>query len=265
MSLFDAGRYEDLAGKVAVVTGAAQGIGDGIATRLAAERMRVVLVDRNAFELAQTVDRLGDAGATVQGVVADLSSQADISNVFDEAMAAYETVDVLVNNAADLHRRRLLDEHDELMTIQFDTNIRGPYLCSQKAAGIMRDSGGGSIINISSVGALRAHHRGFPYDVTKGAVNAMTTAMAVDLGEYGIRVNGIGPGVTETWRSDPESEDYQWTAQQIPLRRHGTIADIGAMTAFLASDEASYVTGQVIYVDGGITSQLNPPGSLERH
>lgn len=132
----------------------------------------------------------------------------------------------------------------------------------------MVDSGGGTIVNISSVGAIRAHHRGLPYDLTKGAINAMTRAMAVDLGRYGIRVNAVGPGVTHTYRTDPvaDSESYQRTASRIPLRRHGTPGDIAAAVAFLASDEASYITGQVIYVDGGITAQLSPtgPDALEK-
>jgi 3-oxoacyl-[acyl-carrier protein] reductase len=174
----------------------------------------------------------------------------------------------LVNNAADLHRSRLLDEHAALLELQLATNVRGPYVCSQKAAAIMREGGGGSIIHISSVGAVRAHHRGFPYDVTKGAINAMTLAMAVDLGEYGIRVNAVGPGVTRTYLTEAMTTPAarRATEQGIPLRRSGTVADIGAMVAFLASSEASYVTGQVIYVDGGITAQLSPqgPGALEK-
>ena len=119
-----------------------------------------------------------------------------------------------------------------------------------------------------SVGAVRAHHRGFPYDVTKGAINAMTRAMAIDLGSYGIRVNAVGPGVTHTYRTDAatDAETYRATADRIPLRRYGTVADIASVVAFLASSQAAYVTGQVIYVDGGITAQLSPSGTaaLER-
>ena len=132
----------------------------------------------------------------------------------------------------------------------------------------MREAGGGAIIHISSVGALRAHHRGFPYDVTKGAINAMTMAMAVDLGEYGIRVNAIGPGVTRTYLTEASTTpaDRRATEAGIPLQRSGTVDDIGALVASLSSSEASYITGQVIYVDGGITAQLSPrgPGALEK-
>ncbi len=267
--MHDVARYPDLKGRVALVTGAAKGIGEGIARRLAAEGMRIVAGDLDGDSLKATVEDLAGAGTEIEGVHADLSRDEDIDRFFERAVLRFGTVDVLVNNAADLHRSRLLDEHDELLELQLATNIRGPYVCSQRAAAIMRHTGdGGSIIHISSVGATRAHHRGFPYDVTKGAINAMTLAMAVDLGEYGIRVNAIGPGVTRTYLTEALTTPAarRATEQGIPLRRSGTVADIGAMVAFLASSEASYVTGQVIYVDGGITAQLSPrgPGALEK-
>ena len=256
-------RYPELAGRVAVVTGAAKGIGQGIAVRLAGEGMRLVVADKDAPSLRITAADLRDLGAEVIQVVGDLSETSEIDRMFEETMSAFGTVDLLVNNAADLHRRRLLDDHDELLDSQLATNVRSPYLCSQKAARIMRDAeSGGSIVNISSVGALRAHYRGFPYDVTKGAINALTLAMAIELGEFGIRVNAIGPGVTHTYKTEllTDPETYRTTAGRIPLRRYGTPSDYAAMVAFLASSEADYVTGQVIYVDGGITAQLSPPG-----
>lgn len=257
-------RYADLADQVVVVTGAAKGIGQGIATRLAAEGMRVVAADVDRDALTTTTGALRDRGATVLDVHADVSRPADVDALFASAVDAFETVDALVNNAADLRRKRLLDEHDELLDLQLATNVRGPYRCSQRAAAIMREAGRGSIVNISSVGAQRAHHRGLPYDVTKGAVDAMTLALAVDLGGYGIRVNAIGPGVTHTYRTDryaaSDPSSYQTTAERIPLGRWGTVSDVAAMVAFLISSEASYVTGQIIHVDGGITAQLSPKG-----
>ncbi len=256
----DRARYPELAGKVAVITGAAKGIGRGIAARLIAEGMSVVAADIDGVTLAPTVAALRSAGAEALAFTGDLRDAAVIDRLFRETVERFTTVDVLVNNAADLRRRRLLDEHVDLLDLQLATNIRSPYLCSQRAAAIMRDHGGGSIINISSVGALRAHHRGFPYDVTKGAINTMTLAMAVDLGEYGIRVNAIGPGVTFKGGRPVDEAERRITEERIPLRRSGTVEDIAAMVAFLASPESSYVTGQVIYVDGGITAQLSPPG-----
>jgi 3-oxoacyl-[acyl-carrier protein] reductase len=260
-------RYPELAGKVAVVTGAAKGIGQGIAIRLAGEGMRLVAADVDGEALAATAGALRDCSGEAVEFCADLADTRRIDELFETALTAFGTVDLLVNNAADLERRRLLDEHLELLDVQLATNIRSPYLCSQRAAAIMRSAGGGSIVHISSVGALRAHHRGFPYDVTKGAINAMTLAMAVDLGEYGIRVNAVAPGITHTYRTElTDPATYRATAERVPLRRYGTPLDIGAMVAFLASSDADYVTGQVIYVDGGITAQLSPPGvgALER-
>lgn len=257
-----AARYPELAGGVAVITGGAKGIGRGIATRMVTEGMSVVLADVDTESLSLTANQLRDAGGTVLAFSGDLSHAGEVERLFDETEQRFRSVDLLVNNAADLRRRRLLDDHADVLDLQLATNVRSPYLCSQRAAALMRDQrSGGSIVHISSVGALRAHHRGLPYDVTKGAINAMTLAMAVDLGEYGIRVNAIGPGVTLK-RDDAQRDEEarRTTEERIPLRRSGTVEDIAAMVAFLASPESSYVTGQVIYVDGGITAQLSPPG-----
>jgi 3-oxoacyl-[acyl-carrier protein] reductase len=222
--------------------------------------MSVVVADIDGEALTKTADMLRERGATVLAFQGDLSRLDDIDGMFDETLETFGTVDLLVNNAADLERRRLLDEHGELLDLQLAANIKGPYLCSQRAAAIMRDSGGGNIIHISSVGALRAHHRGFPYDVTKGAINAMTMAMAIDLGEYGVRVNAVAPGWTSTYRTDRylEQPAYRAAIAGIPLQKSGTVFDIAAVVAFLASAEAGYITGQVIYVDGGLTAQLSP-------
>jgi len=254
--------YPELKGQVAVVTGAAQGIGQGIAMRLAREEMRVVLADKDPEELALTTSSLRQLGATVLDFLGDLSQSDAIQQLFEQTLNTFKTVHLLVNNAADIQRRRLLEEHEPLLDHQLATNIRGPYLCSYQAAKWMQANGGGNIIHISSVGALRAHEMGLPYDVTKGAMNAMTRAMAIDLGEYNIRVNAIAPGVTYTYRwPAADHPSVQNVVGRIPLRRFGTVSDIGALAAFLASTEASYITGQIIYVDGGITAQLSPPGS----
>lgn len=254
------GRHPELAGRVAIITGGAKGIGHGIATRFAAEGCRIVLadIDTDALELAAAA--LSDRGAEVLAIPTDVARADQIEQMVTRTVAAFGTVDICVNNAADLHRRRLFDDDLELLDRQLAVNVRGPYLCSRAAASVMAAAGGGSIINISSVGSIRAHVRGLPYDVTKGAVDAMTRAMAIDLGEHGIRVNAIGPGVTHTHRSgsDLDSEWNRAAATRIPIRRVGTVADIGAAAAFLASDDASYITGQVLFVDGGLTAQLDP-------
>lgn len=254
-------RYPELKGRVAVVTGGARGIGLGIVLRLAREGMRVVIGDIDAESLLSSAASLQDLGSPILPVEGDLSQSGDIRNLFEQTQAAFGTVDLLVNNAAELDRTRLLDEHEELLELQLATNVRGPYLCSFHAARIMRDSGCGNIIHISSVGGIRAHWLGFPYDVTKGAIDAMTRAMAIDLAEYNIRVNAIGPGATRTRRTLPDEHPaVQEISGRIPLGRFGLVSEISSVVAFLASSEASYITGQIIYVDGGITAQLSPPG-----
>jgi len=252
-------RYPELKGQVAVVTGGAKGIGQGIVLRLAREGMRVVVADIDEESLASTAASICRLGVDLMAFPGDLS-QADVTRrLFEQTMTEFGGVDLLVNNAADLERRRLLDEHEALLERQLATNIRGPYLCSYHAANIMRARNGGSIVHISSVGAFRAHWNGLPYDVTKGAINAMTWAMAIDLAEYKIRVNAIGPGATRTYRTPPDDDPaVQRVAARIPLGRFGTVAELGSAVAFLASPEASYITGQVIYVDGGVTAQLTP-------
>lgn len=257
------GRYPDLVGQTAIVTGAAKGIGEGIARRLATEGMRLVVADKDRDALNGTLRALREFGATVEEVCADLTRPELVDTLFDFTLRRFGTVDLLVNNAADLQRRHFLDEHRALLDLQLATNVASPYLCSQRAASVMSRNGGGAIVLVSSVGAKRAHQQGLPYDMTKGAINALARALAVDLGPYGIRVNAVGPGVTRTYRWPPEDgEERSRIMTQIPLQRPGTVDDIASAVAFLASGEAKYITGQVIYVDGGITAQLSPPGPL---
>lgn len=254
-------RYPELEGQVAVITGGAKGIGQGIALRLAREGMRVAIADMDEDALSPTTDSLRSLGADVMPFQGDLSQSDVIEDLFSQTTTAYGGVNLLVNNAAELDRKRLLDEHGDLLELQLATNIRGPYLCSIHAAEIMRAANGGNIVHISSIGALRAHWRGFPYDVTKGAINTMTRAMAIDLAEYNIRVNAIGPGATRTYRTPPDDHQLVKTiSERIPLGRFGNIAELSSVVAFLSSSEASYITGQVIYVDGGVTAQLTPRG-----
>lgn len=257
-----AGRYPELSGRTVVISGGARGIGRGIADRFVAEGANVVLCDIDADALDEAISALADIGGSVVGVAGDIGQRADVERLFHTTTDRFGAVDVLVNNAADLRRRSTLDDHEPVMDAQLSTNVIGPYICSQRAAALMADAGGGSIINLSSVGGSRAHHQGLPYDVTKGAIDAMTRAMAIDLGPRHIRVNAIAPGVTNTYRSRAvaPADGGRTMADLIPLRRVGTVSDIAAMAAFLASDESAYVTGQVLFVDGGITAQLSPPG-----
>jgi 3-oxoacyl-[acyl-carrier protein] reductase len=251
-------RYAELGGKVAVVTGSSRGIGRGIAMRLAREGMKVVINARTAEDVERTTAKLVAVGADALAVPADLGRSEGISRLFDETLAAFGSVHVLVNNAANLHRRYLPDVDEVLLDDELSTNIRGPFLCAQRAAEVMRETGSGSIIHISSVGGRQGHWRGLPYDVTKGAIDAMTRTMGIELAPLGVRVNAIAPGATYTRGPVVPDQRNRKAADRIPAGRMGTPLDIGAAVAFLASDDASYIIGQVIYVDGGMTAQLGP-------
>lgn len=255
-------RYPELRGKVAIITGSSRGIGKGIAMRLAREGMAVVINSRTPEIVENTAAELRKLGAEALAGPGDVGCTADVDKLFEKTLQTYGTVDLLVNNAADLRRVGFFDVDASLLDRQLTDNIRGPYMCSYRAAEVMRTAGGGNIIHISSVGGLRAHWRGLPYDVTKGAIDAMTRAMAVELAAYGIRVNAVAPGATRTERTLPQDDPRHLAfAQRVPMGRYGLPLEIGATVAFLASPDASYITAQVIYVDGGLTAQLSPKGA----
>jgi NAD(P)-dependent dehydrogenase (short-subunit alcohol dehydrogenase family) len=261
--LFDAAkaRYPELTGKVAIVTGSSRGIGKGIAIRLAKEGMKVVINGVTPERVQTVTEEVKACGADAVGIIADVGATEGADKLIDGAMQAFGRLDLLVNNAATLKRYTFFDVTETILDENLAANLRGPYLCIQKAAVIMRQQGAGSIVNISSVGGLRAHHRGLPYDMTKGGLDMMTRAFAIDLIQYGIRVNSIAPGAIRTEKTLPEDHpDIMAAAARIPEARFGHVLEVGASVAFLASEESGYMVGQVIYVDGGLTVQLTPPG-----
>jgi NAD(P)-dependent dehydrogenase (short-subunit alcohol dehydrogenase family) len=252
-------RYPELKGKVALVTGSSRGIGRGIAARLALEGMRLVIHGLDSERAAAAAGEMRDLGAEAVWASADVGTSEGVAQLFAETLDAFGRVDLLVNNAADLRRVTFFEVDEALLDHQLAVNIRGPYLLAYKAAESMKAAGGGSIIHISSVGGKQAHWRGLPYDLTKGALDAMTRAMAVELADEGIRVNAVAPGATQTERiTDPEHPRIKAVCRRIPLGRMGLVEEIGAVVAFLASPDAAYITGQVLYVDGGLTAQLSP-------
>ena len=252
-------RYPELRGRVAVVTGSSRGIGKGIAARLAREGMKVVINSRNPADVERTTGELCALGAEALAAPADLSSTAGVDALFDRTLSAYGAIHLLVNNAAIKRREHFFEVSENLLDQHLAANIRGPYLCAHRAAEIMRAGEGGSIVHISSIGGIRAHWRGLPYDVTKGAINAMTQAMAIELAEHGIRVNGIAPGPIITRGAYPPTRPgIEHAVERVPVLRYGHPLDIGAAVAYLASDDASFIIGQMIVVDGGVLAQLTP-------
>ncbi|HUT56618.1 MAG TPA: SDR family NAD(P)-dependent oxidoreductase [Phycisphaerae bacterium] len=254
-------RFGDLAGKVAVVTGASRGIGYHAARLLGRQGMKVVMSSRSADLGEAAAEKVRALGAECVWVTADVSTDDGARAVFDEAIRRFGGVDLLVNSAAWKGGATFLDLDEDLYHRSFEQNLRMVYLMSRLCCRWMADHGGGTIIHISSVGGLRAH-RGTPgYDASKGAIDALTRAMALDLAPHGIRVNAVAPGFTpydEERRS--RSDRVKEFASRIPLGRECTGEEVAAAVAFLASDAAAYITGQVLYVDGGLTAQLAPPG-----
>jgi NAD(P)-dependent dehydrogenase (short-subunit alcohol dehydrogenase family) len=251
-----------LAGKVAVVTGSSRGIGRGIADRLAAEGAHLVVNGRSRETIERVATEIRETGARVIPVVADVGIREDVDRLFAVTVGEYGSIDILVNNAGWANPLSHFIEMDEdLWDSVMRTNLKSVFLCSLRAANLMVDQGrGGSIVNISSFGAVRAHRNQSAYDATKGAIEAFSRAVALDLAPLGIRVNVVGPGAIHTEEHEPEGEEGRITrGQVVPLGRVGYPADVAPAVAFLASDDAAYVTGQVIYVDGGVLAQLRSP------
>jgi NAD(P)-dependent dehydrogenase (short-subunit alcohol dehydrogenase family) len=255
-------RFPDLAGRAAIVTGAGGSIGSGIAAFLGGQGMRLLLTDIRDDGRAAAMGAVEAAGAEAAWATADLATAGGARAVMDAASAWPGGVDLLVNNAAVLHSRSILDLDEPLYRETFEQNARIVYHLSHLVARHQRDRGrGGAIVNVSSVGGLRPHHDRFGYAASKAAVDGMTRSMAIDLARHGIRVNAVAPGATRVSRDDlPEGDPRRprRRTESIPLGRLGRPAEIGAAVAFLASNAAAYITGQVLYVDGGLTAQLTP-------
>jgi 3-oxoacyl-[acyl-carrier protein] reductase len=251
-----------LDGKVAIVTGASRGIGKGIAQRLAQEGAKVAMTARGADPLAAVAQSIQSAGGTVLAIPGDAGLASDVDAMFKEVLDTWGTVDIVVNNAAWASPIAHILEMDEThWDTVIRTNLKSVYLHCHRAANIMVDRGTqGSIVNISSFAAARAHRYMAAYDASKGGMEAMTRTMAIDLGPFGIRVNVIGPGAIHTEEYEPLGEEARIRrGQTVPLGRVGYPDDIAPAVAFLASDDASYITGQCLYVDGGMLAQLRSP------
>jgi len=247
-----------LAGKVAVVTGGGTGIGAGISEALAGAGASVVVsYHGNAAGAERLVVRLGPGAAAVAHRC-DVCDHADVQALFDAAVDAFGRVDILVNNAGITEPRPLLEMTAEEWDRTLDTNLRGAFFCTQRAAReIIRQGGGGAIVNLGSVHGLAATPDHSHYEASKGGINMFTKACAVELAPHGIRVNAVAPGAIEVERyaAMPDYDPEAW-GRGIPAGRVGVPSDVGPLVVFLCSAGASYVTGQIVYVDGGLTSQI---------
>ena len=246
--------HPDLAGKVVVVTGAGKGIGQAIAERFGSVGSSVVVNDVDTTTAEGVAAGINDAGGTAIAAPADVSDSGQVGGMFDRTVDTFGTVDVLVNNAGLVSPMLHFFDADETWWRRIiDVNLTGHFLCCHVAARIMAKKGGGSIINMSSGGATRAHRSFTAYDASKGGIEALTRAMALDLGPYNVRVNALMPGSIDTAGMDEEARAYR--GLNIPAGRIGDAYDMTGPALFLASDDAAYITGDVIKVDGGMLAQ----------
>ena len=255
-----------LKGKVALITGAARGIGRGIAIRFAAEGAHVGIMDLQTAACQAVVDEISEAGGRALEIQADVSQPAQVTDALAKLEARFGAVTILVNNAAVMPAGAIhetaIDDFDRCLAV----NLRGAYLLSRAVVPGMLKVGGGSIIHIASVTGLLGLPGIAAYSMTKGALIALARAMSTDYAQYGIRTNTVSPGTIDSpmlhdflaAQSQPESLRQQFDAIH-PMGRVGTIEEVTNVCLFLASDEAGFVTGSNYEVDGGLSSKGEQP------
>jgi NAD(P)-dependent dehydrogenase (short-subunit alcohol dehydrogenase family) len=242
--------------KVVIVTGGVKGIGLGIAKDFAGKGASVIVADLDQKECNKVANELAtEFNVKCLGVKCDMSNMKDVSNLVKKTIQTFKKLDILVNNAGIYPSRMMADISEKDYDKTMDVNVKGLYFLMKESAKVMAE--GSKIVNISSIASII----GFPglthYCATKGAVNALTRAAALEFAPMKITVNVVAPGAIDTPGAGGAMDENAKAAlaQNIPMKRWGTPADIAAATVFLASDGADYITGQVIVVDGGWTVQ----------
>jgi NAD(P)-dependent dehydrogenase (short-subunit alcohol dehydrogenase family) len=260
-----------LNGKVALITGGGSGIGRGIVDLFAAEGASVAILEIERQWAADTQTDLTSKGFWGLGIPGDVSQKSDVQRAVQRCVREWGRIDILVNNAAadngdqNIALIELSDAHfDKIMAV----NVKGPLLCIQAVAPVMKANGGGSVINISSIAARSCYPGRGPYSVSKTALENLTLQAAVELGPDKIRVNSISPGWFRTKRNEIHYQRPGELARRhatIPIGRIGAIEDVARLAVFLASDESDYITGESIEIDGGlIAAALKSSADLAR-
>lgn len=253
-----------LKNRTAIITGSSKGIGAAIAIELARQGCNTVINYNSDREGAREVLRKirTETGADAIMVKADVGKYKDVKKLIEKAVGSFKKIDILVNNAGIAIWKPFLEITEEMWNRTMDTNLKGTFMCSQVAAKMMIKTGGGAIVNISSLGANGSMDCLVPYVTSKGGMTLLTKALAVELAPYNIRVNTIAPGTIDIERNRKTDPDYpdDWIPY-IPMGRVGKVKDITGPVVFLCSEESSYITGQNIYICGGQTDYVPMPRS----
>jgi 3-oxoacyl-[acyl-carrier protein] reductase len=252
-----------LANKVAIVTGAASGIGRAIAERFAREGARVLLADIDGPKVMEVAAAIVKSGGVAEGITTDVTDEASVERAIQKTVQLWQRVDILVNNAASFHHKRVEEATRADWEKVLAVNVIGTSLCSKHAAAVMRNHGGGSIVSVASINGLIAMPNWMTYNGSKAAVVEFSKSIAMDLAPFNIRSNCVCPGVTDTPALAVAIAEIGLTAPEAVkavmepralIKRFGTAAEIANAVLFMASDEASYITGATLVVDGGFTA-----------
>jgi NAD(P)-dependent dehydrogenase (short-subunit alcohol dehydrogenase family) len=247
-----------LAGKKAVITGGAGGIGSATAIRFAEEGASVAILDLDLEKAQNVAAQINKKGGQAVAIGLDVSDENQVKTAVAEVIETFGRIDILFNNAGIARRTTAVETRVEDWDLSFAVNVKSIFLMSKHCIPHMESNGGGSIINTGSGWGLKGGAQALPYCATKGAVVNMTRAMAIDHGSANIRVNSVNPGDTDTGMLRDEAKQIGWTesafledAKDRPLKRMGQPSEIASAVLFLASDDASFVTGAALVVDGG--------------
>lgn len=254
-------------GKAGVITGAASGIGRAAAVLFAKQGARLALADIGAAELERTLAMVREAGGEATATVVDVSKEEQVKALVDGAAAAFGRLDFICNNAGITGAMSALDTEDAQDWLRvYQVNVLGAMFGTKAAAPHLIAAGGGAVVNTASVAGVRAGAGGNAYSASKAALINFTKTSACDLGRFNVRVNAVCPGLVETGMTKPvfdyarQAGKEEKLGSRCELRRYGRPEEVAAAMLFLASDEASYITGQALPVDGGNTCSLNLPG-----